>query len=881
MHATRRLLAVALATAALGAPPGALPLEAQAPEFSDVAGHEIGERITLHHQAVAYLERVAAASDRVRLVEQGRSWEGRPLVAAVVTSPANHAREEAIREAASDLADPRGVSPGRVDSLVEEQPVVVWLGGSIHGDEISGAEALLQLLERLATADDPETTRVLEEAVVVVDPILNPDGRDAFARTIRERSGAEPNPDPRDWSNDFTAWQDTRYRTGHYFFDTNRDWFASTQRETRQRIPTLRRWHPQVVVDAHEMGPGAEFYFDPPADPYSPYYPEYSRQGFEDFNAAYSAAFDTAGYEYMTRERYNYFYPGYTDSYNTYQGAVGMLFEQGTSAGLALERPDGSVRTLRDAVDHQYLALWTAARSAVERRGQMLRDYVDARRAAVADGREGVRRYLIAPGGDPGLRADAVRLLDRHGIEVRELTEPVRLEGVRDRRGRSVGAREFEAGTYVVEAAQPMNRLVRTLLEPDVPVPEDFLREARERVERDESAGFYDITSWSLPLLYDLRGFSSTDGRELPARSAEAPGAGGGVAAASDWERADYAYAVDGRAAASVSVLSGLMERGHRAGMLLEPTRIGGGEIAAGSMIVMVGENDESVHADLRELAGRHGVGVRALGSGLAEPGGPSLGTGDLVRVREPDVALLAEGPVEGYSFGWAWHALDRQYEIPHTSLRVGEVGSTPIGDLDALVVPDLSSAAALSEALGEEGTGRLTRWVRDGGTLVVVGEGVEFAREELGLLELRSWYEEASGEAGDAESSADDRPYRFRVPGAIFAGRVDRDWWLSAGSPAELPVLVASDRIYLPPEGPPDQGERTVVRYAPGDSLHLSGHAWPESVRRAGGGAVVYEERVGAGRVIAFAEDPSFRGFWRGADRLFLNAVVVGPSAP
>lgn len=875
----RRSLLAAGAVLALQLSVAAPDLPAQAPDFEAVTGHDFGEAITGHHQMVRYLERAAAASDRVRLLDQGASWEGRRLLAAVVTAPANHRRLDSIRSTAARLADPRGVSADRVDRIVEEHPIVVWYGGSIHGNELSGSEAVLKLFERLVTSTDAATRRVLREAVVIVDPMLNPDGRDAFAARIRERMGSEALPDRRHWSNDFTAWESIKYRTGHYFFDTNRDWFANTQRETRARVSTLRDWNPQVAVDAHEMGPEAEFYFDPAGEPYPPYFPEYAREGFERFNRAYAGAFDSAGFEYMTRERYNYFYPGYTTSYSTYRGAVGMLYEQGTSSGLAVERPDGSVRRLEQAVEHQYLAAWTALETSVEDRSALLRAYVDARRAAVEDGRDGIRRYLIAPGGDPGHRRQAVSLLARHGIEVDRLTEAVTLDGVRDRRGTDVGSRRFPAGTYVVEAAQPMNRLIRTLLEPDVAVPGDFLREARERVERDRDARFYDITAWSLPLLFDLPGYSSADGRQLPTErldrsSAEAAAPGPETA---DGARAGYAYVVDGRQAASVAVLHDLLERGHRAGMILDSTRIEDGAVPSGSIVVLVGENDGSIHADVAELAARHGVDVRALETGLAEPGGPSLGTDDLVRVRDPAVGIVGREPVHGYSFGWAWHALDRQYGITPTILRAGSLRSTPLRDLDTVVLPHLTSVAGLADALGDEGLDRLRRWVEDGGTLVAIGDAVEFARTELDLVELRSWYEVAAS-AGNGD---DGEPYRYDVPGAFFRSEVEGSWWLAAGVPDRLPVLVASSRLYLPPPGPPDASERTVVRYAAGDSLHVSGHAWAESVERAGGGVAVYEERVGAGRVVAFAEDPNFRGFWRGADRLFLNAVVVGPSAP
>jgi hypothetical protein len=856
---TAQLAVLAAATAAA----------AQVPRFKDVTGHDFGERITLHHEVVRYLERLAETSDRVRIVRQGATWEGRELIVAIVTSPENHARLDEIQAAAGRLGDPRRTTPGEADRIIEGQPVILWYGGSIHGFELSGAEGLLKMLERLTTADDPATLEVLENAVVLIDPILNPDGRDAFASLNHNNIGREPNPSRDDWANDFTSWESLKFRTGHYYFDTNRDWFAQTQRETRARAPTIVAWRPQVVVDMHEMSSDVEFYFDPGTDPYAPYFPPLSRRWFDIFSRAYAAAFDSAGFEYMTRERFDYFYPGYTTAFGDYQGAVGMLYEQGSSRGLAITRFDESVRTLSDALEQHYVAAWTAARTAVENRTKLLREYYDALRADIADGRRGVRRYLIAPEGDPLHRAELVNLLMRNGVEVDVLSERVRLRDVRDRAGASVGAMEFPAGTYVIEAAQPHNRLVRMLLEPDVPTPEDFLREARARVDRGERPRFYDITAWSLPLLFNLAGYSTSDGRALPAERLTAP-----VEAETEFpaSRPAYAYLIDGSRAAAASAAYHLRKDGYRVAVIRKPTRIEGRDYASGTVIVRIGQNDESVHDAVRAVAERFGLAVYGVDTGLAEPGYPVLGSGDdVTSVREAEIAILAEDPIQAYSFGWAWYTLDRQYEIPVTVLRVGRVADRPLDRYNVLILPS-AGAEALAKRLGEDGVERIVRWVKDGGTLVAIGGAVDFAREKLELIGLRSWYDTDEGK--DAQ--------KLSVPGAILRVELDPQHWLTAGyAGAELPVLVYSNRIYLMPEGPPSARKRLVGRYADRGSLKIAGHAWDESLDRLAGAVFAYEERVGRGRVIAFAEDVNFRGYWRGADRLFLNAVVLGPSAP
>jgi hypothetical protein len=268
----------ALLAALLVAVPAA---QAQVPTFEEVVGHAFGERATQHHQMVAYLHRLAETSTRVTVTVQGASWEGRELMLAVVTSPENHARIEEIRTGSLRLADPRGTTPEQAQSLIRSQPAVVWFGGSIHGFELSGAEGALKLLEHLTTRDDAATLEVLENTVVLIDPMLNPDGREAFVQINYQNEGREPNPDPQDWANSFTFWQALKFRTGHYYFDTNRDWFAHTQRETRDRMPHLHAWRAQVAVDMHEMGSGQEFFFDPPTDPTNRHFPAFALRWFQ------------------------------------------------------------------------------------------------------------------------------------------------------------------------------------------------------------------------------------------------------------------------------------------------------------------------------------------------------------------------------------------------------------------------------------------------------------------------------------------------------------------------------------------------------------------------------------------------------------------------
>jgi hypothetical protein len=840
---------------------------AQVPSFEEVTGFALGERITLHHQMVRYVEALARTSPNVQVQWIGHTYERNPIPLVFISAPENLARLDAIQEVAARLGDPRGLSASEEARLRENQPTVVWLGGSIHGFELSGSEGLLKVLERLTLQDDAETREILRSTLILMDPILNPDGRDAHARHNHENIGRIVASDRRDWSNDFTPWEGLKYRTSHYFHDMNRDWFLHTHPEIRARVATVRQWRPQVLVDAHEMGPDVEFFFDPPTGPWGAYFPDFARRGFDLFYEGYVAAFDRAGFEYMSGERYNYFYPGYTTAWGSYQGAVGMLYEQGSTRGLAMTRADGSVRTLRDALDQQYTATWSALLTSARNRTALLTGYVEAHREAIADGDRGVRRYLFpADGGDPYLLEVLMEALDRNGIEVRVLDAPARLRGLRDRTGAPATDREFPAGTWVIEAAQPRNRMIRALFEPDSPVPQEFLDEARILVDRGENPRFYDVTGYSLPLYFNVQAFGSTDTATLPARrwDREAP------RSVPSLPRAGYAYLLDGADSRSLTVLMHLRLKGYRAAVSTVPLTVGGERLPTGTVVVRTGQNPESLHDDLADLVRQYPLRVRAVDSGATDTVVPALGSADVLPVRTPSVALVAEGPVNGTSFGFAWHALDQFYHLPHTVLRAGSLATLDLRDFNVLILPEVS-AAALATLLGPSGIDRIRRWVQDGGTLIALGSAVDFVRGPLGLLSLVSWYDTAEGQGAAA----------IEVPGAFFRGTLDRRSWLSAGIPdGDFPLQLRSSRIYLDPGLPPSAGRRRIGAF-PSEDAHLSGHAWDESQARIPGSVFAWEERQGSGRVIAFSEDVNFRGHSRGSQRLFLNAVVLGPTAP
>ncbi len=347
------------------------------PTPRSLLGYEIGEQFTSHQRMLRYIERIAAASRRVKVDTVAHSFEGREMLVIAIGSEANIARVAELQRDAQRLADPRAAAD--LNQIVQRLPVLVWLEHSVHGGEASGVEAGLALLYQLAAGTDAETRLVLDSAVVLIDPNENPDGRERHVHDVQKTRGMQRGSTDGGALNNAGSWPGPR--TSHYYFDLNRDWFVLSHPETRGRVSSFMKWWPHVAVDLHEMGTNATFYFAPPMEPNNLNNPSKLAQWFERFGVAHKEAFDEHGWSFFRREGYDSFYPGYGESWPMLTGAIGMLFESASSGGGAIRRTDGTMRTLRAAAHNHYVAEWTTARYSARNRSEIVRDYLGSRRA--------------------------------------------------------------------------------------------------------------------------------------------------------------------------------------------------------------------------------------------------------------------------------------------------------------------------------------------------------------------------------------------------------------------------------------------------------------------------------------------------------------------
>lgn len=827
-----------------------------------VLGYDLGQRFTTHRAMTRYIERVAATSRRVKVDTVARSFEGRQMFLLTITSEANHARLADLQRDAQRVADPRSASAPEVAAAAQRLPAIVWLAHSVHGGEASGVEAGLGLLYQLAAGTDAETRMALDSTIVLIDPNQNPDGRERHTHDIERTWSVQSLPSDGGALNNAGSWPGAR--TSHYSFDLNRDWFIMSHPESRGRVASYLKWMPHVAVDLHEQGSSATFYFAPPREPDNKNNPKHLFKWFDIFAAAHGADFDRHGWSYFRREGYDSFYPGYGEGWPMLTGSIGMLFESASSSGGGVMRNDGTLRTLRQAAWEHYTAEWATVRTSARRRTELVSDYAKSRRDAISIHAAGAMRAVVLERDTQG-RADSLALkLKANGIDVLRLTSDTDMRDATLFGDKLPAAStRVRAGSYVVDFAQPQGHLAKAILEPDAELDSAFIRTELELRRTGQGNRFYDITAWSMPLAHRVRAWhvKTVPGNtqplgELP-RDAMPP-----------TRRAQYGYAFEPGSEASNRLLASLLKDSVRVWHAPRPFVSGGKRFSKGAFLVRVAMNDSSVHDVVAERATQAGAPVFTIASAGVDEG-TDLGSNSVRFIASPKVALLSGTPVSGNSWGFTWYAMDQRIGYPTTLVDASFVAGGLAG-YDVLIMPAVQ-AGALDRVLGDGGRSALGTWVRNGGVLITLDAATGWLAQEstrLARIRIRRDSTRADSAGGAALPAG--------LPGVLARATIDTLSPLLAGvHESEIPVYANSERILTVPKDLA-AGE-AVIRFAVKERVRLAGYFWPEMPERVALSPWLWTERVGRGRVIAFAHDANFRDLFRGLLPIFGNAVLLG----
>ena len=809
--------------------------DSSVPAFEDQAGYEIGERPVRYFDMITYLRGLAARSDRISVETIGYSHERRPILTFTVTSAANHANLESIRQ--THLSRLKG------EAAADAAPMVLWINWGVHGSETSSMDGAIPLLYHFAAAQGPAIEAQLNDAVMIVTVTFNPDGHARRIDHVETFWSYGENTDLNDAAH--RLW--TEARVNHYWFDLNRQWLLLTQPESQAWIRQWHKWKPMVSADYHEMGSASPYYFHPGEEKRrNPLIPERARELTQGIGQRHAAFMDSEARLYTTEEGFDNFYIGKGSTYPQINGSLGILFEAGAARGGAVLTERGLVETADNARTHFRTAL-TTIQGSLDLRAEITayqRDFFAENRR-----QQGAGGWVFTAKGDPERAARFVRLLNMHNIAVRRLARDVTADG-----------RTFSAqDSYYVPMQQTNNRMIRGIF---------------ERFTEFEENIFYDVSGWTLPLAYDLeyaRLSSSASITSQPAQglfqSAPAP------------NRSAYGYVFDWSHSFAPKALGRILSQDIMARAAMEETVVstsaGNVPFGRGAVFVPLARQKASpnaIHAIMETIAREDGVPVYAATSGLTPTTGQDLGASRIFRsLKKPRVVLAYEGGLARYDVGEVWWTLDYRHRIPVTIVKKADLGSLDWDEYTHFVLVGGNST------LDEKLTKSVKGWIENGGTLVATRNAAEWAQSAI------LGHEDADDTPGqEQEEAAETSPERLDfaqmglrdaqhvIGGAIFATDLDITHPLGFGfADRDLPVHRNVSFTLMRPEGDP---YAVPVQYTE-DPL-LTGYASQRRRDEIGGTPSVVAQRMKRGAVILMADNPVFRGTFAGSEKLLMNAI-------
>ncbi|WP_100657893.1 M14 family zinc carboxypeptidase [Alteromonas flava] len=889
----------------------------------EVLGFAVGQRVATPDQIMQAIDIWAKQSDRLRVIEYARSHEGRPLYAVLISSPKLLAQETDILQKVDALADPRKTSDTEAEKLIRELPAIAWMAYSIHGNETSGADAALAAIYHLIAAQDQATADMLEDMVVVIDPIMNPDGRARFAKSLEQYRGTAPNIDDQS----LLHQGDWPYgRTNHYFFDLNRDFFYLTQPETQGRVKLINRWRPQLMIDGHEMGAQDTYLMGPPRQPLNTNISASLQEWAKVFARDQGAAFDQRSWRYYTGEWFENWYPGYSN-YAEYRGSMHILYEQSRMAEDGVKRPEGTVQTYMESVHHQFVSTIVNLQTLAQHSDAMYADYWQARKENVAKkGPYANKTYIIQATDNQSRLSAFVDKLQAQDIEVYVATKLFTAEDAVDQLGQ-VNDVEIQKGSLIIRNRQPEARLLAAIMEFDAQVSAEVLREERQKLLRSGQSIMYDTTAWNLSMMYGLEAYEVPEHIDGNIVQYTAPGITHSLA-----DNA-IAWSVNGADDNALGFAAQLMEQGIQVRVADKQTTFNQRSIARGSVFVTRMDNltQTDLEATLLSMADKFSLGLSAHTSGFGEGDLPDWGGRHFKLLQQPRIGLLSHGNVSSYDVGATWWGIDSYLGLSHSQVNINMLTRIDLRRYNVLILP------VTFGKLEDSHISALNEWIKQGGTLIAHGASAGKLAKNEGASRVRQIHEtfdkaseynialqrEWLASYGDIDLSAtqshtlpadvsypwtgaekspskdllkqhDDWQKLFMPRGAMVAGRTDQEHWLTFGVNSVLPLLYGRQPVLMAADGVDSvvrvgvyvdakTSEESLTSWytQPNDTttvVRMSGLLWPEAAQRIAHSAYVTREKAGKGQVILFSGQPNFRGATRGVNRILLNAIVFGP---
>ncbi len=807
----------------------------QSPE--QFLGYKIGTRYTRHHKLVEYFKSVAQAKpDMVKIEKYGETNEGRELMLAYIASPENLQKLENIRLQNLQLG---GLTNDKNNVSTENAPGIVWLSYNVHGNETSSSEAALLTLFALVDPTNNQTKEWLKNTVVIMDPCINPDGRDRYVNWFNSVVGTKYNSDPiaREHSEPWPGG-----RSNHYNFDLNRDWAWQTQIESQQRIKKYNQWMPQVHVDFHEQGINGPYYFAPAADPYH----EVITQWQKDFqlligknNAGY---FDKNGWLFYTKERYDLLYPSYGDTYPIYNGAIGMTYEQagGGGAGLGIIKGDGDTLTLVDRANHHF----TTGLSTIETASRNKQKMLDEFKKYFENGRSGktgeYKSYVLTSKDQNKIMA-VTKLLSQNGIEFGTIANKS-FVGYNYQIGKD--SVFVDEGFHVaISAFQSRSNMAKVLLEPKTVVTD---------------SNTYDITAWSVPYAYGVSGYAVKE--RLTINEWKKPSSISEV-------NSSYGVLIPYQSFDGARIVAQLLKNGIKVRFTEKPFTLQGKKYERGTLIIIKTGNPSNWNALVNEACKKMGIQPIAVETGFMDSGS-DFGSPDVKTITSNfKVAMLSGEQTSSLGAGEVWHFFEKQLDYPITLINAADIGRANLKEFQVLVIPDGRYRTLTDKAT----TDKFKEFVRGGGKIIAINSAVSAMSGSDWGIKFKEDKTEDKSEYANVKKYADRdaESLNSSIPGAIYKLELDNTHPLAFGYPDYYFTLKQDSDLF---EFMKDGWNVGVIK----KSSYVTGFSGIKVKGKLKDGMIFGVQDMGNGSVVYLAENPLFRNFWENGKLLFCNAVFL-----
>ena len=794
------------------------------PTPKEVIGHEVGEWHVTHDNLVAYMRALAKASDRISIEDRGKTYEGRPLLLLTITTPENHSRLDQIRE-----RHLKATNDASVD--VSKDPIVVYQGFSIHGNEPSGSNAALAAAYYLAASTTSDTKDLLRNTIILFDPSLNPDGLQRFAYWANTNKSKLINPDPND--REYTeVWP--RGRTNHYWFDMNRDWLPVQLPESKARIETFHQWLPNILTDHHEMGSNSTFFFQPGIQSRThPLTPAMNQELTKEIATYHAKALDRIGSQYYSEESFDDFYYGKGSTFPDINGGIGILFEQGSSRGHAQETSNGLL-TFPFTIRNQYTAAMSTLAAAKSMRAKILAYQQDFYRQARAEASK-AKAIVFGDAKDAAKAYHLAEVLQRHKVRIHELKSDFTSNGKVFKKGYS----------YLIPMNQKNQRLVKAMF---------------DRRTTFQDSLFYDVSAWSFNHSFGVDYLEDVSLNKAGDEIKDLKPMQGTVSF-----KSDIGYLMPWNEYYAPKALNAVLQKGLRAKVSMKNFSNGGISYDYGTIFIPV-QNQKFNAAELYDflvtVSKDAHLKIYGVNTGLND--GIDLGSNNFRNITKPKVAMLVGGGIFGNDAGEMWHLFDQRFDMHLTKIDMSYFNRVDLSKYTVVIAPN-------SRSMDKKSAEQLKTYVQNGGILI----GYRNAANWLKNHQLITMDFNKATLDTVVNVSFEDRSKLMGaqgIGGAIFEATIDRSHPVNFGYKNDQIALFRNTTVFIQPD---KKSYNNPIQYT--QNPLLSGYISKENMKAIKNSVPFKVQRKGKGRVIVFTDNTNFRAFWYGTNKLLMNAVFFG----